>query len=640
MKKKIKENLPIAFILLVSAFLYIWRIWGSGFANSYYAAGVYSMGQSLHAFFFNSLDSVGFVTIDKPPLGFWIQTLFTKVFGFSGAVLVLPEAIAGVLSVFFIYKILHKRYGKAAGLIAASILALTPIFAAVSRNNTIDGLLILLLVLASEQALIAAEKGSMKHLIFAGVLIGLGFNVKMLQAYMIVPAVYLIYLIFAKQKFIKKILACAVSVVVMLAISLLWIVTVDLTDDDRRPYVGSSDTNSAVELAIGYNGLNRMLGRNNKLGINDTPPDDGQRVPPGDDRRVPPDDTQGAYSGNRSLPQRPSRNARQNANLPTQNTRGPAGEAGNTSIVRLFNEKNAGQIAWFMLPALASAIYALVLVFKKKHRDDKKFITYFFFAVAFLPMYIYFSFAQGITHRYYFAMMAPPIAALIGIGTYYIKDVKHKIIIPIVFAICAAAQIYVHSLYGGWLDWLTYVMAVVFATSLIAMLVMIAKKVKAKTIMLVMCVLLIMPAVWAATPVYYSDNSQLPIAGPELIDQRDSFDDRRDLSGLVDFLEENRDGSAYIAATESSMQFGAELILQSDGSVMVLGGFNGGDQVLTLDEFIAEVESGTVRYAVLLDNDKQSGNRKITSWIRENGTVVPPRQYGSLRSMYVLYRLG
>ena len=124
-ENRIKENLPIILILIISAFLNIMNIWNIGFANKYYAAGVYSMGENLHAFLFNSFDSVGFITIDKPPLGFWIQVLFTKVFGFSGTALILPEAIASVVSVYILYRIISRRFTKGAGLIAAAaILAL------------------------------------------------------------------------------------------------------------------------------------------------------------------------------------------------------------------------------------------------------------------------------------------------------------------------------------------------------------------------------------------------------------------------------------------------------------------------------------------------------------------------------------
>ena len=106
----------------------------------------------------------------------------------------------------------------------------------------------------------------------------------------------------------------------------------------------------------------------------------------------------------------------------------------------------------------------------------------------------------------------------------------------------------------------------------------------------------------------YNDNSQLPIAGPELITQRDKFDGQADYSELIEFLEEERDGADYLAMTESSMSMGAELILQSGEAVMALGGFNGGDTPLTLDEFIQMVEDGKVRFAVLGNSNNNSYN--------------------------------
>ena len=191
MENKRNSRLPVILILTLACFVYLGGLWNEA-TNQYYSAGVYSMGQSIHAFLYNSLDSVGFISIDKPPLGLWIQVLFTKVMGFSGLIVLLPQAIAGVLSVYLIYRIVNKRFGQTAAIVSALVLTLTPIFAAISRNNTMDGILILMLILASNQAIKAAEEeDSLKHLLFAGVFIGLGFNVKMLQAYMIVPALYL-----------------------------------------------------------------------------------------------------------------------------------------------------------------------------------------------------------------------------------------------------------------------------------------------------------------------------------------------------------------------------------------------------------------------------------------------------------------
>ncbi len=594
------------------------------------------MGQNLHAFLFNSLDSVGYVTIDKPPLGFWIQVIFTKIFGFSGWVLVLPEALCGVLSVYFIYKIVGKRFSKAAGLISAAVFTLTPIFAAVSRNNTIDGILILILLLAADMALKAAEKSSGKHLIFAGVLIGLGFNVKMLQAFMIIPAVYLVYLIFSKQKFLKKILNCAVSAIILIIISLSWVVAVDMVDEDLRPYIGSSDTNSAVELVFGHNGLSRFLGRKslNTLNAQDGPVKN-QMVPPNNnnaDDRQPPQ--------NRKYPNVNNTVSDQQNKPPNQGQSGIAGEAGDTSILRLFNEKNAGQISWLLLPAIMIAIASMVMVFIKKIRNDKKFPLLFLFSMWIIPMYLYFSFAEGITHRYYFAMLAPGVASVIGIGFYFLSQVRTKIVIPFVFAAAAVMQIYIHSLYSGWADWLIPLCAVTFAATLLAMIIMSVKKANSKTIALLTCVLLILPGAWAFSPVLYSDNSQLPIAGPELINQRDSFDNAEKLSGIIEYLEENRNGATYLAVTESSMQSGAELILQSGEAVMILGGFNGGDETATLDEFIDMVKDNEVRYAVLSRDAGQNANREIYEWIKQNAEVIPPRIYGGAVGNKVVFYLG
>lgn len=104
---------------------------------------------SWHNFFFNSFDPAGFVTIDKPPLGFWFQVASVKVFGFSGVALLIPQALAGVLSVAVLYMLVARPFGRAAGLIAALALAITPISVVTSRNSTIDSSLVLVVLLGA-----------------------------------------------------------------------------------------------------------------------------------------------------------------------------------------------------------------------------------------------------------------------------------------------------------------------------------------------------------------------------------------------------------------------------------------------------------------------------------------------------------
>ena len=132
-----------------------------GYANSYYAAAVKSMLQSWHNFFFVSFDPGGFVTVDKPPLGFWIQTTSAKLFGFSGFSILLPEALAGVLSVGVLYRLVRRFFGPIAGLLAALFLAITPISVVTNRNNTIDSLLVLCSLAAAWVTLRAAERGQL-----------------------------------------------------------------------------------------------------------------------------------------------------------------------------------------------------------------------------------------------------------------------------------------------------------------------------------------------------------------------------------------------------------------------------------------------------------------------------------------------
>src|SRR5208337_120525 len=157
-------------ILLISAFLNLWNIWNQGDTNYYYSAAVKSMLANPVAGFFNSFDPAGFVTVDKPPVGLWVQAVFAAVLGFSGWVLVLPQALAGIGSVALIYLIVSRPFGKPAGLVAALALALTPIFVAIARNGTMDSQLIFVLLLAIWAVLRAARERSLPWFLVSAIL--------------------------------------------------------------------------------------------------------------------------------------------------------------------------------------------------------------------------------------------------------------------------------------------------------------------------------------------------------------------------------------------------------------------------------------------------------------------------------------
>jgi 4-amino-4-deoxy-L-arabinose transferase-like glycosyltransferase len=252
-------GLPV--VLAVAAVLNLHRLSQNGYANVFYSAGVQSMLHSLHNFLFVSFDPGGLVTVDKPPVALWVQVLSAKIFGFSPIRLLAHEALAGVLSVAVLYVVLARRFGLFAALAGSAALAVYPSFVAVSRDNGVDPVLLLLMTCACATALRACESGRWRTLIACAVLVGLAFNTKTLAAYLVVPGIGLAYLVCGPGSARRRLAQLAAGGVVMLVVSFAWILFVDATPASKRPYVGSSKNNSELGLTFGYNGFGRVEGQ-------------------------------------------------------------------------------------------------------------------------------------------------------------------------------------------------------------------------------------------------------------------------------------------------------------------------------------------------------------------------------------------
>ena len=192
----------------------------------------------------------------------------------------LPQALAGVGSVFLVYCIVSRPFGKAAGLVAALSLAIIPIFVAVSRNGTMDGQLIFVLLLALWAALKAARERSLPWLLASVILVGIGFNIKMIQALIVVPAILAIYLIGAEMPVRKRVLHILLAIAVLAAVSLSWAVAVDMIPANERPYIGGSGDNTVLGLIINYNGLHRLENGRTLGGAGDSPGNNGGMTGP------------------------------------------------------------------------------------------------------------------------------------------------------------------------------------------------------------------------------------------------------------------------------------------------------------------------------------------------------------------------
>ena len=165
-------GLGLCTVLTTAAALRLWRLSQNGFGNEYYTAGVRSMSLSWHNFLYSSFDPAGFISVDKPPVALWIQVASVKLFGFHALRLLGPQALEGVAAVAVLYHLVQRRFGAAAGLLAALFLALTPVSVAIDRSSNTDSCLVLVLLLAAWALTLAVEQVSLPFLALAMGLVG------------------------------------------------------------------------------------------------------------------------------------------------------------------------------------------------------------------------------------------------------------------------------------------------------------------------------------------------------------------------------------------------------------------------------------------------------------------------------------
>jgi 4-amino-4-deoxy-L-arabinose transferase-like glycosyltransferase len=255
------QHIALTAVLALSAVLNINHLSRNGYANTFYSAAVRSMLDSFHNFFFVSFDPGGMVTVDKPPLGLWVQGLSAELFGFHPLSLLLPEAIAGVLAVGALYWVVTPRFGPAAGVMSALALAVFPSFVAVSRDNNLDAVLILLLILACGVGLRAIGSGRLLTLLGCAALVGLAFNTKTLAAYLVVPGLALGYIVCAPGSLARRGAQLLAAGIVLVLVSASWSLVVELTPASQRPFVGGSTDNTEHNLTFDYNGFGRVEGQ-------------------------------------------------------------------------------------------------------------------------------------------------------------------------------------------------------------------------------------------------------------------------------------------------------------------------------------------------------------------------------------------
>ena len=246
-------------VLALAAGLCLWELTSSGYSNSYYAAAARAGSESWTAWFFGSLDPGSFITVDKPPLSLWLMGLSARVLGFSSFSILLPQALCTIAAVALLYATVRRLFGRTAGLLAAAALAITPITVAIARVNNPDALLVLLMVAAGYVLVRALESGRTRHLLLCGALVGLAFMTKMLQGWMIVPALAAAYALAGPPRLAVRLAQLAAAGAATVAVSAAWPLAVTFWPGDK-PFIGGSEDGGVWDLILGYNGFGRIFG--------------------------------------------------------------------------------------------------------------------------------------------------------------------------------------------------------------------------------------------------------------------------------------------------------------------------------------------------------------------------------------------
>jgi len=609
--------LGLAVIVVLGLGLRSWRLGASGFITPYYMAGVRSMMVSWHNFFFNAFDPAGFVSIDKPPLAFWAQTLSAELFGFSPSSILLPQALEGLASVLVLYHLVRRVFGTAAGLFAALFLTLTPIAVAVDRSNNTDTGLVFTLLLAAWALTHAVETGRCRFLLMSVALVGIAFNIKMLVAFGVLPVFIVLYFVGTQIPLGRRIGHLAAAGIVLAVVSLSWTTVYELTPPQNRPFVDSTNGNSMFELVVGENFIKRFVPR-----------------------------------GDRSY--RASAAAVDPNATPDQTTvRGLGRDYAPAGPLRLAAPHLAAQIGWLLPLALIGGMAAWVNV-RRSWPPGREHLSLALWAGWALCYGIVFSAAGGLFHAYYLVTLAPAVSALAGIGTValwwlYAAGGIMALLAPITLIATALWQGYIVEGYlAGSLaigeKWL--VPALVGATGLSTVGLLTLRRHQRVPAMvlggLALSILLVMPAAWSVGTVLAKGNTGFPSArAPFLSDAAEGQRRRWSLVAgalggdpkLLAFLQENHQDEAYLLAAVNARQ-AAPIIIATGNPVIALGGFNGRDPILTIDGLARLVEDRRVRFALVGDGSPglrrifgEDNQKALVDWIKVNGRLVDPIQW-------------
>ena len=612
-------GLALTILLAATAVLYLWNLTASGYANTFYAAAAQAGSQNWKAWFFGSLDTSNFITVDKPPASLWVMGVSGRIFGFSSASLLVPQALMGVGSVALVYAAVKRVASPAAGLVAGAVLAATPAAALMFKFDNPDALLVLLMTLAGYFVIramcTAIGRRAAMWVALAGVALGFAFLTKMLQGLMVLPAFGAAYLIAGQVRLRTRLVHLVIGAASVVISAGWWVLAVWLWPADSRPYIGGSTNNSVMDLVLGYNGLGRLFGSTGGGG---------------------------GMAG------------------------GSAGSSfgGSAGLERLFGSEMGIQISWLIPAALIALVFGL-LACGRAPRTDLVRASLILWGGWFLVTGLIFSYMSGTIHPYYTVALAPAVAGMIGTGGYALWLVRARWIGRCgLAATMLAAGIWSWVLLHRNADWLPMLKWILLAGTVVgAILVLVGAKDRFRKLAVAGLILgslagITGSASYAIATAATAHGGSIPTAGPTGAVSDSGIGGGGGMGGGPEL--QNGDappnssdatvnpasngqelssgsestseltamlvnaGTTWSAATNGS-QSAATYELASNTAVMAIGGWSS-DPAPTLDQFIQYVADGKIHYYIAggqggSQREGQSGDSTssaIQEWVEAN----------------------
>ena len=575
--------------VVIGAFLRFSRL--GDYDNSYYTATVASMLQSIHNMFFASFDTAGAVMVDKPPVSFWVQAFPAAIFGVSRWSVTLPEAIIGTLAIAMLYWAIRPVFGRLAAIVAALVLAVVPASVVIDSRNEPDSLLSFTLLLAAVSIVRAVQTGKWRWLIAFGVLMGIGFNTKMLVAFIPLPAFLLFYVLVAKYPIRQLVIRTTFVVGVLLFVSVSWVTVVALTPSENRPYVGSTPDNSIWTLVFEYNGINRFTSfigpRPRQAPIQPVDrPSSGAVAPLGLGRP-------------------------QSIQPPTIDADVPDG-----GLLGLFTNPLANQLGWLLpvgvislmlvfVPALPEEVYRRPTTLPRVLRASPAAAQAILWGGWLATGLVVFGLANSTTtHPYYLVGVAVPLAATIGIGASLLFNTFRggstlSWLVVVVLVVGAGYQMYGSRTSVG--DWTIAIVAVGVLLAVMVMAVGLWRKLQTEP--LAMGALAVGASALLVIPLVGSLNAEGRIARPSFMVPSPALAPQlapRDspTANLSEFLMEEDPLTMRITLGTLNARQAAPFIVAGIPSIAI-GGFSGNDPVFTIDSFLEVAAVEGPRYFLM-----------------------------------------